>query len=308
MKGDVSRKIAAFLFTPANDEWLAALRIGLGLQVALYCFALRHSWGYLFAPTGGGLLSRQLAEAVASAESPLIPRLGWIVGAARWLHIGEATALWGAWFLLLVAGLLLIAGLFCRVAAVAAWFLHLCAATSGGLLSYGVDNFMTIGLFYLMWAPGPDQYALDWRLRRSRAPNPERLGFLRRVLQLHLCVIYFLGGAMKSFGSGWWDGLNMWRALTREPFNQLPPDLVANFAGALPLLGIAIWVIELGYPIFIWPRRTRTVWLGLTCGMHLAIGAAMGMHLFAFVMIVLNVAAFGTPMIAQRSPEREPAS
>jgi len=29
------------------------------------------------------------------------------------------------------------------------------------------------------------------------------------------------------------------------------------------------------------------------CVMHLAIGLTMGMYLFAFIMIVLNIAAFG---------------
>ena len=30
------------------------------------------------------------------------------------------------------------------------------------------------------------------------------------------------------------------------------------------------------------------------CAMHVGIGLAMGMYLFAFVMIVLNLAAFGS--------------
>ena len=37
----------------------------------------------------------------------------------------------------------------------AGWFIHLCAVKSVNLMTYGVDNFTTIGLFYLMFAPLP---------------------------------------------------------------------------------------------------------------------------------------------------------
>jgi hypothetical protein len=40
-------------------------------------------------------------------------------------------------------------------------------------------------------------------------------------------------------------------------------------------------------------KKTRFVWLVCILGMHIAIGLTMGMYLFALVMIVLNLAAFG---------------
>jgi hypothetical protein len=55
--------------------------------------------------------------------------------------------------------------------------------------------------------------------------------------------------------------------------------------------------LEIGYPFFIWHEKTRKIWLIGICAMHVGIGLAMGMYLFAFVMIVLNVAAFGTGLI-----------
>jgi hypothetical protein len=88
-----------------------------------------------------------------------------------------------------VAACGLFVGVACDLSAIVAWFLHLCAAKSGGFVSYGMDNFMTIGLFYLMLSPLPDQFSLDWRLRNLRPRNGELLGFSRRVLQLHLCII-----------------------------------------------------------------------------------------------------------------------
>jgi hypothetical protein len=187
----------------------------------------------------------------------------------------------------------LVLGLFSRPAAIIAWFLHLCAAQSGGLLAYGADNFMTMGLFYLMLSPLPDRYSLDHRLVKTKPKDPQLLGFWRRLLQVHLCLVYFFGGLGKSLGSGWWDGSNLWRALTRPPFDIISPDILIRFKYLLPVLGISICLIELGYVFFIWMKKTRFVWLVCILGMHIAIGLTMGMYLFALIMIVLNLAAFG---------------
>jgi hypothetical protein len=188
-----------------------------------------------------------------------------------------------AWIWLVVSGCSLLAGLFCRSAAISAWFLHLCAAKSGGFVSYGVDNFMTIGLFYLMLSPLPDRYSLDWRWRerqpKDRQPRSHRgsrshselLGFFRRVLQIHLCLIYFFSGLTKCLGSDWWTGANLWRSLIRPPFNIISPEILVEWKYFLPVLGISICLIETGYPVFIWLRKTRMIWLICVLGMHIAI-------------------------------------
>ncbi|PYK85677.1 MAG: hypothetical protein DMF47_09405 [Verrucomicrobia bacterium] len=286
-------RILQFLFPAGSNTWLAVLRLGLGLQIILYALSLENDWTYLFAGTGSGLVSRNLGEAILSLESPFVPRLGWLIALGEHVGLSEQTVLSIAWVSLLGTGCSLLAGLFCRSSAILAWFLHLCAAKSGAFVSYGVDNFMTIGLFYLMLSPLPDRYSLDWRLRKSRPKDSQVLGFWRRVVQLHLCVIYFFSGLTKCLGSGWWDGTNIWRALTRPPFNIVPPEILVRWKYFLPVLGISICLIETGYPVFIWLKKTRMIWLICVLGMHIAIGLTMGMYLFALIMIILNAAAFG---------------
>jgi len=286
--------LMGFLFPAETDRCLTVLRIGLALQVTLYALFLKSDWHYLFAGTGKGLISRELGETIVSFDSPFIPKLGWLVALGGHLGIGEETVLSVAWACLLCAGCFLLLGLFCRPAAIIAWFLHLCAAESGELLAYGADNFMTMGLFYLMLSPLPDRCSLDHRLVKTQPKDPQLLGFWRRVLQLHLCLVYFFGGLAKCLGNGWWDGSNLWRALTRPPFNIISPDILIRGKYLLPILGISICLIELGYVVFIWMKKTRLVWLICILAMHIAIGLAMGMYLFALVMIVLNLAAFGT--------------
>ena len=285
-------QLREFLFPAGADNWLTVLRVGLGFQVTFYSISLRNDWNYLLSGT-----ARNLAEALLSLDSHFVPRLGWLVALAAPVDLRQETVVSFTWICLLAAGCCLLVGLACRLSAILAWLFHLCAAKSGGFVSYGVDNFMTIGLFYLMLSPLPDRYSLDWRLRELRPKDPQFLGFWRRVLQLHLCAIYFFSGLTKCLGSGWWNGSSVWRALIRPPFNVIDPEILVRWKCLFPVAGIFICLFEITYPFFIWNDKTRKIWLICICGMHLGIGLMMGMYLFALIMIILNVAAFGPGLI-----------
>jgi len=281
------------------------LRIGSGLQVVVYALFLRSDWYYLFASSGKGLVGREVGETITSFDSLLIPTFSWLVAVGRYFNISEETVLSVAWVCLLSSGCLLLLGLFCRPAAIVAWLVHLCAAESGGLLAYGADPFMTTTLFYLILSPLPDRYSFDQWVAKNKPKNPQALGFWRRVLQVHLCFVYFIGGLAKCLGSGWWDGSNLWRSLIRPPFTVVPPDVLVRFKYALPMLGISICLLEMSYPIFIWINKTRRIWLVCILAMHAAIGLLMGLYLFALVMIVMNIAAFGAPSITIQTRWRQ---
>lgn len=282
-------RISKFLFPADSGRWIHILRLGLGLQVMLYAWSLRKDWKYLFATGHNGLVNRALAEAVLSGESLFTPRLGWLIGIGKDCGLSEIAVLFLLWLALFGAGLLLLVGLYARSAAITAWFLYLCSAKSGTLFSYGVDNFTIIGLFYLVIAPFP-----------GPRTSPERLGFHRRILQLHLCIIYFFGGLSKALGLEWWNGVSVWRALSRPPFDLVNPDLLIRFAPLFPALGMLVVVLESGYPIFIWPKRTRAAWLAAIVAMHISIGITMGLYLFALIMIVLNLSAFGPGLFSKQ--------
>ena len=291
-------RLLEFLFPAETDHWLATLRVGLGIEVILYSMSLRNDWTSLFSGT-----VRRLAEALLSSQSHFIPRLGWFVTLAARVGVDENRLLFVAWACLLLAGCSLVVGFASRASAISAWLLHLCAAKSGGFISYGMDSFMTIGLFYLMLSPLPDRHSIDWRLRDLRPLDSQMLGFWRRVLQLNLCIIYFFSGLTKCLGPGWWNGTSVWRSLIRPPFNVINPEILVTFKYVFPFTGILVCLLEFGYSFFIWNTTTRGIWLLGVCAMHVAIAITMGMYLFSFVMIVLNVAAFGTGVFRAKREE-----
>ena len=288
----MGEKTFQFLFPADTGRWLSFLRVGLGLQLLFSVLFLRADWNVIFTGEHAGLVGREVGNAMTVVQSPFIPRLDWIVSLLSKAGINESAALALVWWCLLVLGGLMLLGLFCRPVAIAAWFLQLACAKSAGPLSYGVDNLTTIGLFYLMIAPFPDPWSVDRILFQRTTSDPHLLGFHRRVLQLHLCLIYFFGGLTKCLGAGWWNGTNLWRSLTIPPFDVLPIEWVAAFAFLLPAAGITICLLEVTYPFFIWWRRTRKAALVAICVMHLGIAMMMGMVLFGAIMIVLNLSAF----------------
>lgn len=287
------RKFVGFMFSPSTDTWQSVLRIGLGIEVVFYALSSRADWNELFSAGGQGLINRRLTEAVLETESSIVPRIGWFINLGQHAGFSEAVVLWLIWGFLLLGGVFLTVGFCCRPAAIVTWFLHLSAVQSEQFLSYGMDNFTTIGLFYLMLSPLPDRLALDARLWKQRSRDSNLIGFFRRVLQLHVCVIYFFGGITKSLGPEWWNGTSVWRALTSPPYNLVAPEILVSWRYLLPVLGIGICVIETGYPFFIWWKRTRLFWLLAACGMHVGIAGMMGLHLFSVIMLILNLAAFG---------------
>lgn len=297
----LTNRLRNFLLTPQSSIWLTILRVGLGLQVLCYGLSLRGDWLELLGRENQGLIRRDLTEAMLSARSPFIPRLGWIVDIGAHLGLSEATVLWAVWTVLMFAALLVVIGLYCRISSAVIWLLYLSTAKSAELLSYGVDNFTVIGLFYLTIGPLPDSMALDAHWRGIVTGNATLQGLHRRVLQLHMCIIYFFGGISKCAGRGWWNGVSLWRALTRAPFEIVPPEILIRASFILTLTGILVCVMEATYAIFIWPRKTRFLWFAGVLGMHVGIGLLMGMYLFASAMIVLNLAAFGPGFAFNRS-------
>src|SRR5436190_21962782 len=104
------RRLTRFLFPTESDYWLVVLRIGLGFQVLLYALSLGSDWNYLFAGTDGGLNGRALSEALISTESPLVPRLDWLVTLGSALGLSEPVVLSLSWWFLLCAAIGLAAG------------------------------------------------------------------------------------------------------------------------------------------------------------------------------------------------------
>jgi hypothetical protein len=243
----------------------------------------------LFGPRG--VVQWSLSEAMTA---PGMPRTRWLVELLAPFDISETNVVRSLFFLYIAGLSALLFGWFTRVAAVVAWLTHLMVMMSERTALYGVDDFANIMLFYAIWMPVGAYWSLDALAGRvSSAPSLEaRVGL--RVLQLHLCAVYFTSGVEKALQPPyqWWDGEVIWRTSLLPEFGQFDMTWMADY----PLLPkLAAWsslAIEVFYPFFVWPRATRKFWALATVGMHLGIAILMGLVSFGAFMMVLTASAW----------------
>ena len=282
--------IERFTLRPASAAPLAALRIGLAVVLLVQAVKVTPALLQLYGDRG--LLHGPLREALAGA---VVPRTGWLAGVLTLagLRAREAPVIAATGGIYVVSLLALLAGLRARAAATVAWLTHLMLMTTAQGTVYGADVFANIFLFYLMWAPSGAALSLD--LRRGRAPAAPtpaaRLSL--RVVQMHLCGIYLASGVQKACGEGWWNGEAIWRTLMMPESRKYDLSFLAAHPWIAAVAGWSVLLVEIGYPIFMWSRRTRRLWVLVTAAMHLVIAMRMGLGVFGAIMIVLTVAAFG---------------
>jgi hypothetical protein len=140
--------------------------------------------------------------------------------------------------------------------------------------------------------PVGDYLSLDVYTGKRQSHSSTAAGISRKMLQLHMCIVYFSSGLEKASGSQWWNGEAIWRSVMLPVFHQFDMGWMAHVPWLPMMIGWSVLAIEIGYAFFIWSRRTRLIWLVITAGMHFFIGVFLGMWLFGSIMIILNLGAF----------------
>lgn len=291
----IARAVDRFFFAPARPAPLVALRIGLAavllaqaVQIAPYFRPLYHH---------RGLLRGALKDAFGSGHLPhagellATPSESLVLGALACLYVASLIALLLGWRT--------------RAAAIAAWLLHFTFMRLAPHTNYGADDFANIFLFYAMWAPGGAFLSLDRRAGRASDVATPQTRLAIRVMQLHLCIAYLCSGLEKASGEQWWNGEAIWRSLVAQGYQLFDFTWLAQHPALAIVSGWLVLVVEVGYALFVWPQRTRRLWVAAVAAMHAGIGVFMGLHVFAAVMIVLTVAMFGVSAEPARPPAGE---
>jgi hypothetical protein len=286
-----------FFLAPASARPLGVLRIGVCLVLLAQAFALKND--ILEFCSEAGYLQGPLADYLSVANTPQIASL------YEYLHkafgVSEFSTIIAICLTYVVSLIFVATGLFTRPFAILAWISHWTITSTSLATTYGVDLFANVFLFYFMFVPIGDALSIDVVRRKipPRASWQARLGL--RVLQIHLCIAYLASGIEKGTGIQWWTGevlsrvsqLPVYQAIDLSWVHQAP--LIAMVAGWGTLL------IEVGYCFFIWPKKTRMIWVLSIFSMHLGIIAFMGLHLFGAFMAVLTPALFA--FSAEPKPE-----
>lgn len=180
-------------------------------------------------------------------------------------------------------------GFMTRTTSILSWLIAVAYSHRSALSNYGLDQINCILLMYLMVAPCGHYLSIDaWiRSRKHPAtdPGPSILANVSmRLMQLHLCIIYLWAGLGKLQGESWWDGRAMWQAFSSYEYQSLDMTFLAGFPIVLNLLTHLTIAWEVFFCALVWNKTLRPLMLLLGFGMHMGIGAFLGMWTFGTAM------------------------
>jgi hypothetical protein len=275
----------AFWFSQADPTLLGVIRILTGLML-LYAHAV---WGLalddFFGPASW--LSADLVRAVQSEQYAY--SFWWLVP-SRWIGTAHGISL-------LILALFTI-GLWTRVTSILALVVAISYVNRVPGSLFGLDQISTMLTLYLAIGPCGQVLSVDrWLTLRRKGPQswPAAPGVVAnlslRLIQVHMCIIYFFAGIAKLQGPAWWNGEAMWRAFANLEYQSADMTWLAWHPWLLNLITHVCVLWEIFFCVLIWVPLCRPLMLAGAVVMHLGIGACLGMWTFGLVMLI-GCAAF----------------
>jgi len=269
-----------FWFTPADPLPLAIVRILAGTLLAWSCVVWLMDVDAFFGPHGW------LRDGDVGRMNDQPWQWSWFFA------FSSPTAVRALVLVTLVAAACLALGLATPVAAWVALIGFLSAVNRTPLTVFGFDD--ALGMLLIPVAIGPAGAVLSLDRRLGIATSGDRpsvsANIALRILQVHLCVVYFFSGIAKLLGASWWEGTALWGAAANSRYRTLDLTWLARHPLLVNLLTLGTVFWEVSYAALVWPRLTRRLAIAMGIFVHLGIGLAMGMKEFALAMIAANLA------------------
>src|SRR5947199_374654 len=126
---------------------------------------------------------------------------------------------------------------------------------------FGLDQMNAVLTFYLAVGPSGRALSLDrWLAARrgAAAPAPSASANLAlRLINVHMCVVYFFAGVSKLQGEAWWTGEAMWRAFANLEYQSVDMTWLAWHPWLLDLSTHISVLWALSFCLLIWRTPLR---------------------------------------------------
>ncbi|HEY7181413.1 MAG TPA: HTTM domain-containing protein [Blastocatellia bacterium] len=282
------KRIISFLEDPYSPAPLGFFRLTIAGFLLLQAAMWYPDWPAFMRPDGW--LQWEISHAITEEWAPHIEQLYRLFGP---LGLSAEKFVTLFFWCYVIAGVGLLLGWRTRVWAVIVWLCHYVIMGTLRTFTYGVDIFLQIALFYMMFMPVAKAYSLDvWQKRVSPRPT-WGVTLSLRTLQIHMCLVYLSAGFEKAMSPDWWGGNVIWRSLVQPDFRQFDLTWLAHYPWIAVALGWFTIILETGYCLAMWIPRVRVFWLAGVISLHLGIGLFLGLRFFGLIMILLSVSAFG---------------
>ncbi|MES1213298.1 MAG: HTTM domain-containing protein [Singulisphaera sp.] len=289
-----------FWFTPSDPATLSLIRILAGGM--LFYTHLVWSIGLedFFLPSGW------ISPEAASSSQPNV--FAW----SYFWWINSPNVLWSVHIAALVAFFLLMIGLYSRVAAVASFVAAVSYVNRVPGAQFGLDQINVMLATYLMLGPCGQRYSVDSLLAEHNAGSSSDVvpsisaNLAIRLIQVHMCVIYFFAGQSKLIGVTWWRGDAFWGAVANLEYQSWDLTWLANWPILVAVLTTITVFWELFFCALVWVPKLRPLILAMAIPLHMGIALGMGMITFGLIMLV-GCLSFVPPQFVRSLLERTSA-
>jgi hypothetical protein len=269
-----------FWYTPARPTLLGMIRIMTGVML-LYTHAV---WG---------LALRDFFSSTAWLSPTLVHRIHENQYVYSFWYLVPDGWIWAAYALSMVIFALFTVGLFTRVTSILSFVAAVSYANRVPPALFGLDQINIMLNLYLAIGPSGAAFSVDRWLARRRSAGPAdpatasaQANLAIRLIQVHMCVIYFFAGISKLQGTSWWDGEAMWRAFANLEYQSLDMTWLAGHPWVVNAMSHLSVLWEISFCVLIWQKRFKPFVLALAVVLHAGIGACLGMWTFGLIMLV----------------------
>jgi len=282
-----------FWFSPEDPATLCLIRILAGSMLLYTHLVWSIGLEDFFLPTGW------ISPAAAGSAQP--DPFAW----SYFWWINTPGPLWSAHLAALLAFACLTLGLFTRVASVVSFLAAVSYVNRVPGAQFGLDQINGMLALYLMVGPCGACYSLDrWRAGpRGAAAEPVppsvSANLAVRLIQVHMCVIYFFAGLSKLQGETWWRGDAMWGAVANLEYQSWDLTWLATWPLTIAVLTHVTVFWELWFCALVWVPKLRPLVLALAIPLHMGIALGMGMITFGLIMLV-GCLSFVSPRLVRR--------
>ncbi|SED18560.1 hypothetical protein SAMN04489761_4549 [Tenacibaculum sp. MAR_2009_124] len=157
----------------------------------------------------------------------------------------------------------------------------------------GGDNYMKFILLYLIFLNSYEYFSMS--KQRYKLTELNRLNtFLSNLagysICIHLCLIYFVSAMHKIHTDVWFNGVATYYTFSSERFggtNTINQWMSKN--GVLvTLTTYGTIIIELFYPVLVWFKETKLLFIFSAIALHLGIAVLMMLYDFQILFIVVQ--------------------
>jgi Vitamin K-dependent gamma-carboxylase len=235
-----------------------------------------------------------------------------------WLHVTDPTAMAVVHGCALLAIFLFTIGLATRVTGVLTWAAMLSYIQRSPITLFGMDTIMIVVVLYLVLGPSGAALSVDrlvarylatLRALRKHQPPPVfdrpaprvSANLALRLMQVHVCIIYFVSGLSKLQGDMWWSGTAVWATMANYEFSPIRYGLYVDFLKVLVksrlvwetvITGLTLGTLafEISFPFLVWSRSLRWTMVLAAVALHTGIAFFMGLVTFSLMMLTLVLA------------------